>query len=237
MKKFTPVFLALLFVTISALSAQPVVTDTFSSLSGWTPVHGTWKADNALIQSNIKTGLAMINRKLPQSGVYQLEYTASYLSGGFADQRAADMGKYHAGFGLHIGIDKPAKGPSWGNGKSYLLWFNLDTIVPPTSAFYGLRAQVYKSVSNSIMTLMSEYNEELIPADLIQENIPYLSESLYFKMIVDTDSGEVKVFDPTLEDHYYSLYLEPSLLKGSYIALRTNTVSIAFKDLKVTPLR
>ena len=237
MKKFNPVFLALLFVTISALSAQPVVTDTFSTLSGWTPAYGTWKAENALIQSNSKTGLAMINRKLPQSGVYQLEYTASYLSGGFADQRAADMGKYNAGFGIHIGIDKPAKGPSWGNGKSYLLWFNLDTIVPSTSDFHGLRAQVYKSESNSVMTLMREYNEELIPADSIEETLDYLSESLYFKIIVDTDSGEVKVFDPTLEDHYYSLYLEPSLLKGSYIALRTNKVSIAFNDLKVTPLR
>lgn len=178
----------------------------------------------------------MINRKLPQSGVYQLEYTVSYLDGGFADAKAAAMGKYHAGFGIHIGIDKAARNLSWGNGKSYLLWFNLDTTVPRASEHYGLRAQVYKSTSNSTMNLMKEYNEEVLPVEVVEESLDYLSEALYFKMIVDTDSGEIQVFDPTLEDHYYSVYLDPAMLKGSYIAFRTNKVSVAFNNLKVTPL-
>ena len=237
MKKFLPVFLALLVVTIAAISAQTVLHDTFSFLSGWTPVHGTWEANEALVQRNSNTSFAMINRKLPQSGVYQLEYTVSYLNGGFADAKAAAMGKYHAGFGIHIGIDKAASRLSWGNGKSYLLWFNLDTTVPRSSEHYGLRAQVYKSTSNSVMALMKDYNEELLPVEVVEKSLDYLSNDLYFKMIVDTDSGEVQVFDPTLEDHYYSLYLDPEMLKGSYIAFRTNKVSVAFKNLKVTPIR
>lgn len=231
--------LACILVTCALLTVtgQTVADDSFATMSGWTPVYGTWSANGALVQSDTKTGLAMINRKLPQSGSYQLEYTATYLAGGYANAAAAAMGKYHGGFGIHIGIDKPATSVSWGNGESYLLWFNLDTEVPESSPYYGLRAQVYKSSSNSVMNLMDDYNAEILPQDVVEANLDYLSVPLTVTMIVDTESGEVQVFDPTQEDTYYSVYLDPAILKGSYVSFRTNTLSMSFDDFRITKLR
>lgn len=219
------------------VTGQTLANDSFATMSGWMPVHGSWSAKGALVQSDTKTGLAMINRKLPQSGSYQLDYTATYLDGGYTDQKAAFMGKYHGGFGMHIGIDKPATSVSWGNGESYLLWFNLDTEVPESSPYYGLRAQVYKSVSNSVMNLMEDYNVEILPQDVVEANLDYLSVPLQVTMIVDTDSGEIQVFDPTEEDAYYSVYLDPAVLKGSYVSFRTNALSMSFDDFRITKLR
>lgn len=238
MKKIALSLLVFCVVAAGSLFAQTVVaSDNFSSMGSWRASYGTWKADGALVQSNTKTGLARINRALPQSGVYQLEFTAKYLDGGYADARAAAMGRYHAGFGIHIGVDNPAPSISWGNGKSYLMWFNLDTTVPRNSEHFGLRGQVYKSESHSRMNLMKDNNVEILPIDVVNANLDSLMYALPVKMIVNTNDGEIRVYDPTVEDYYYYFYLDPKLLKGSHVSFRTNRVGMAFDNFKVTKLR
>lgn len=225
------------FLIVGAVSAQTLADDNFNSMNGWNPVNGSWTAAGTLVQSDTETGLAMINRQLPQSGAYTLEYDVSYLNGGYADYMAAAQGKYHGGFGIHVGVDTPSAVKSWGNSKSYLLWFNLDTTVPSSSPYYGLRAQVYESFSNSRMSLMEDYNAEILPIEVVTANLDYLSEVLHVKFDIDTDSGEVTVYDPTVEDGTYTVQLDPAVLKGGYVSFRTNGMSAAFDHFKVTKTR
>ncbi len=233
--------LAITLIALCVAAGVPVfaqtVADDFAALGAWKPAYGSWKADGELTQSNLKTGLAQISRPVPQSGVYQLEFTAKYIEGGYKDLKDAAMGKFHGGFGIHIGIDKPAPSMAWGNGRSYLLWFNLDTTVPKDSEFYGLRAQVYKSESNSRMNLMKDYNVEILPEEVVTANLDYLAYDLPIRMIVNTNDGEVRVYDPTVEDYYYYFTLDPAHLRGGYVAFRTNRVGISFDDFKVTKIR
>ncbi len=237
MKKFVITLTAICIAVGAPLFAQ-TIQDDFSGMGAWKPAYGAWKADGKLTQSNLTTGLAQIYRQVPQSGVYELEFTAKYKEGGYKDLKDAAMGKYHAGFGIHIGIDKPAPSISWGNGKSYLLWFNLDTTVPKNSEYYGLRAQVYKSDSNSRMNLMKDYNVEILPQDVVTANLDYLAYDLKVRMIVNTNDGEIRVYDPTVDNYYYYFTLDPKVLRaGSYVAFRTNRVGIAFDDFKVTRIR
>jgi len=236
MKKLALSLIVLCIAATVSVFAQSVADD-FSSIGAWKAAHGSWKADGALTQSNVKTGLAQISRQVPQSGVFELEFSAKYIEGGYTDLKAAATGKYHGGFGIHIGVDKPAASMAWGNGKSYLLWFNLDTTVPKDSEFYGLRAQVYKSESSSRMNLMKDYNIEILPQEVVTANLDYLAYALPIRMVVNTDSGEVRVYDPTVTDYYYYFNLDPKMLKGGYVAFRTNRVSVAFDDFKVTKIR
>jgi hypothetical protein len=185
----------------------------------------------------MKTGLARADRPLPQSGIYQIEFTAKYVDGGYADMKAFANGPYHGGFGIHIGVDKPAKGMAWGNGKSYLLWINYDDSVSASSEHYGLKAQIYESKTNSRMNLLPGNSIEIVPRDVVLANLDYLNYALPVKMRVDTTTGEVRVYDPTVDNYYYYFYLEPKMLKGSYVSLRTNRLSMQFDDFKVTKVQ
>ncbi|MCX7786459.1 MAG: hypothetical protein N2442_02035 [Spirochaetes bacterium] len=224
-------------VVAAPIFAQTVIAqDDFSKLGDWKPAYGTWNANGALVQSDIKAGMARIDRPLPQSGVYLLEFTAKYIDGGYADPKAYVSGPYHGGFGIHIGVDKPAPGKAWGNGKSYLLWINYDDTVPPNSPHYGLRAQVYQSTSNIKMELMPNSSIEIYPRDVVLQNLNYLQYALPVKLRVDTNTGEIRVYDPMEEGYYYYFYLDPKLLKGAYVSFRTNKLAMQFDDFKVTKL-
>jgi hypothetical protein len=238
MKKLALSLILLCAAAAVSLIAQSVIADdNFSSLGAWKAAYGTWKADGVLTQSNVKTGLARIDRQLPQSGVIQLEFTAKYVDGGYADQKAFANGPYHGGFGIHIGVNKPAPGLAWGNGKSYLLWLNYDDSVAKASEHYGLRAQVYESKTNSRMNLVPGHSLEIFPRDIVMQNLYYLQYTLPVKVQINTNDGEIRVYDPTVDGYYYYLYLDPKLLKGSYVSFRTNRVSLQFDDFKVTKLR
>jgi hypothetical protein len=224
---------------VGSVFAQSVVADdNFSSLGTWKAAGGVWKADGRLVQGDEKTPLAQINRQVLQSGVYEVDFTIRYGAGGYRNTQEALKGKYHAGFGIHIGIDRPTALRSWGNGNSYLLWVNLDTTVSRESPHYGLRGQVYRSRTNTDMRLMKDYNVEILPvASALGALNNIVGVSVPVKLIVNTNDGEVRVYDPTIPGYYYYFYLDPKLLKGSWISLRTNKLSAAFDDFKVTKLR
>ncbi|MDR1902234.1 MAG: hypothetical protein LBQ88_08160 [Treponema sp.] len=239
MKKLVLFVVVLSFAAAVSVFAQSVVAeDNFSSIGEWKAAGGVWRAAGSLVQGDTGAPLARINRQLPQSGVYQVEFSIKYAGGGYKDTREATQGKYHAGFGIHIGVDKAAPGVAWGNGQSYLLWVNLDTNVTKDSPHYGLRGQVYQSRTNTDMRLMKDYNVEILPINTalsLVNSVP--GQTVPAKIIINTNDGEVRVYDPTLPNYYYYFYLDPKLLKGSWISLRTNKLSAAFSDFRVTRLR
>jgi hypothetical protein len=239
MKKNVLCLILFCAVTAGSLFAQSVLAeDSFASLGAWKSAGGKWLANGSLVQGDTSAGLARINRQIPQSGVYQVDFTVKYVGGGFASAQAARQGKYHAGFGIHIGVDRPAASIAWGNGRSYLLWVNLDTTVAGNSPHFGFRGQVYQSQTNTRMNLMKDYNVEILPvAAALPALNNFVGKEVPVKILINTNDGEIRVYDPTAPGYYYYFYLDPKLLKGSWLSLRTNKLSAAFNSFKVTKIR
>jgi hypothetical protein len=182
---------------------------------------GTWSLEGErLYQKDVRAPLAKVNLRAPQSGPMIYEFNVRYEDG---------VEDGHGGFGVHVFADRVYNGPSWGSGKSYLLWLNYDEAPRSGSGIpAGLSAQVYRSLSNSYMTLeesvdLNDYLS-LLEEDLFQE-IPV-------KLWVNGETGEIRVYDPSEEDlsSYYYLFMDPRdiPLEGAWAALRTNGISLSF---------
>lgn len=248
MRKFALVLGALLLLLPFVAAAQQIIEqDDFASMNGWTPASGSWSvAGNQLMQTSTTATMARIDHALNQSGVYEISFTVQYAGGGYATQEDLANNSLHAGFGIHIAVDKPALGlRSWGNGTSYLLWLNLDTR-PSTAKNYpehfGFRAQVYRSTGNTQMSLVPQLNVD-IPAALgvsIQDLMSYVENNglLYsrvpIRIDVNTNTGLIMVQDPTSPTTWFYFNLPASTLKGSYISFRTNSMAVNFQNFEVT---
>ncbi|TVR04849.1 MAG: hypothetical protein EA403_04150 [Spirochaetaceae bacterium] len=258
MRKTVLVTTALCILLVAPLAAQTVLEQhNFATMSGWTPAAGNWAASgNRLHQRDDRAPLARIDKQLNQSGVYQIDFAIRYAGGGYRTDADWENQHFHAGFGVQLGISNPPlRRAAWGAGQSYLLWLNLDTR-PETRRnapeHYGFRAQVYESRSNIDMTLMrSEEIRQLLGSpvmsldiiailrqelgfDLRLEDIePYLYRDVPISIRVDTRTGEIGVLDPTAPIRYY-FRVNPSVLRGNYIALRTNSLAANFGNLIVT---
>ena len=211
-----------LFIGLTFLSADSVVVDNnFAYGANITESYGNWEIKRGrLVQTDIKNPLAKINIKAEQNGNVMYEFNVRYESGGIEDL----MG----GFGIQIFIDKAFNGKSWGNGESYLLWINYDE--KPTYGGPGFRGQVYKSYSNSRMYLMSGYEIELNESFL---NEKYMNYIVPVKFVVNGNTGDVKIYDPTIDKWLY-FNLGSRRNKGNYISFRTNSLSVSIDNLKVT---
>jgi hypothetical protein len=223
----------------AGLMAQAAAADRLAAPGAWKPASGAWKAaGDTYAQTDLAAGMARADRELPLSGVMQLEFDVMYSGGGFRDAAAARRGRYHGGFGIHIGVDRPNPKTSWGNGKSYLLWLNLDSQVPEQSEHYGLRAQVYDSASAARMELVKKLNIEVLP---LREVLPLLAQvpnrKVHIRLVINTDTGELRFYDPFDAGRYYFFYLEPKRLKGRFISLRTNKLGVDFSGFRAGSLR
>lgn len=213
-----------LLVSFSLIAETVVVNEKFYSLSGTTPAEGDWVIKGGrLYQMDTEAGMAKLNVRAPQSGVMQYEFNVKYADGGLDG---------HAGFGVHILVDRAHNGKSWGNGKSHLLWLNYDENTNDRE-HYGYRAQVYKSENHSKMYLMDNYNLKIPTSYLKRE---YANYDIPVKIVVNTNTGEIRVYNPARERYYYYFYL-PGLSRGSYFSLRTNSLSCSFDNLKITKLQ
>ncbi|MDA3940623.1 MAG: hypothetical protein PF693_15155, partial [Spirochaetia bacterium] len=135
--------IVLAIVVLSLLSVVPLFSLSATDLNF---AEGNWAViGERLYQSNLKAGMARVDIPAPQAGIMSYNFNVRYQDG------AEDM---HAGFGVHLFVDNPAKGKAWGNGKSYLLWLNFDENAKEITK--GLSAQIYKSVSNSKMELIAD---------------------------------------------------------------------------------
>jgi len=203
----------LAILVLSLLSAVPLFSLTARDLNF---AEGDWAVrGDRLYQSNLKAGMARVDIPAPQAGIMVYNFNVRYQAG------AEDM---HAGFGIHIFVDKPAKGKAWGNGKSYLLWLNYDENAKEITK--GFSAQIYKSLTNSRMELLADIDLNqyayLLTEDVLDMIIPV-------KMVVNGFNGDVKIYDPTDPTYVYKFNIgntEP--LTGQYISLRTNSMGISF---------
>ena len=207
-KMFVLVLLLLVFIIAQSFSLSPSV---------FKYAYGEWDiVGNRLVQNDLDSGMARVDVPYPQVGISEYQFNVQYKNGG------ADDG--HAGFGIHIFVDKPAPGKAWGNGDSYLLWMNYDENAKGITK--GLSAQVYKSLNHSQMDLVADFDLNKY-SDLISEaNADFV---LPVKMIVNGISGDVKVYDPTNPAYVYTFNLgNKSPIDGNYVSLRTNSASFSF---------
>jgi hypothetical protein len=246
MKKVALIFAALLMLLPLAVSAQVVIDDDFESLGEWTPGFGEWGIRGGmLVQRDTDTGLARAVRMVPQRGEIEISFKVRYEAGGFEDRTALRTGQLHAGFGIHVGVENPPRAgrPAWGAGESYLLWLNLDTrreVLRDAAEHFGFRGQVYESESNAVMSL-TPYNVDIQAAlaDIgvtlgINDLDQFLGDLIPMKIRVNYDTGRIMVADPTNPSLWFWFDVEPSVLRGDYVALRTNSLALSFADFMVT---
>lgn len=209
MHKMTLLFFIVLlsgFLPLAALSAD-----------GFKFAYGQWDMENnRLVQKDLDAGMARVDIPYPQKGKVVYSFNVKYLDGGTEDQ--------HAGFGIHIFVGNPPKGKAWGDDKSYLIWLNYDA--SPKGISKGLSAQVYKSLSNSKMELVADYDLNQFASLLTAANKDVV---IPVRMEVDGQTGDVKILDPFRKNWVYKFNLgnkEP--LTGNYVSLRTNSGSFSF---------
>jgi hypothetical protein len=207
------VFLLVVIGMASMLYAQNQLPEYRFAAGSWSFV------GDRLYQNDARAGLAKVNFRAPQSGPMLYEFNARYESG-------AEDG--HGGFGLHVFADNVYDGPSWGSGKSYLLWLNYDENPINSRIPRGLSAQVYRSYTNSRMELVESVDLNEYANLLTVDNLSYVP----FRIAVDGTSGEVRVYDPTdpnLSSYYYFNISGRELpLRGNWAVLRTNGIRLSF---------
>lgn len=213
MKRF---FLILLVLGIGAsLFAQAQLPENHFASGKWSMV------GDRLFQNDTTARLAKVNIRVPQSGPMIYEFNVRYEDG---------IQDGHGGFGLHIFANDILNKASWGSGTSYLLWLNYDENPISKDIPKGFSAQVYRSFSNSRMELLESYDLNQYADLLTYENCA--ANVVPVKIWVDGNTGEVRVYDPTDPEmnNYFYLYLPKNNLplKGNWISLRTNGISLSF---------
>ncbi len=255
MKKIALITGVLLLAASMVVVAQSV-NDDFSSMRNWTAGSGDWTVRaGRLVQQSTTAPMARVDRMVRQNQPYEMEFTIRYVDGGFQNQEDFENGIYHAGFGIHVGVDTPAlRGRSWGSGNSYLLWLNLDTREQTRRTnpeHYGFRAQVYRSRSNTNMTLLrdpalardpelsqfvvSDYMSIDLIAALRAWGVNVSIDDLAMALDVDVpinirvnpQTGEIGVLDPTAPIRFW-FQVDPAVLRGNYVSLRTNKLAASF---------
>jgi len=212
MKRFV-LFLLVLGVGVSLFAQVQLPEYHFAS--------GSWSlVGDRLYQTDAGARLAKVNIRVPQSGPMIYEFNVRYEGG-------AEDG--HGGFGLHIFTDNVINSASWGSGVSYLLWLNYDEHPITKGIPAGFSAQVYRSYTNSRMDLVESVDLNQYAYLLTPEN---LSQPVPFRIWVDGNTGEVRIYDPTdPDDGFYFYYFIDSKdlpLKGNWISLRTNGIKLSF---------
>lgn len=179
---------------------------------------GRWQFTGPMLfQNDTDARLAKINFRVPQSGPMIYEFSVKYEDG---------IQDGHGGFGLHIFVDSPHDGESWGAGKSYLLWLNYDEAPYTPGIPKGLSAQVYRSITNSRMELVESISLDAYLPVLLEN----LDKPIPFKIEANGDTGEMRVYDPCTPDAYFYFFADRAdlPLRGDWIALRTNGIKLSF---------
>ena len=206
-------FLAMLFVAVSLFAQVPLPEHQFAA--------GRWGwVGSRLYQNDANAPLAKMNLRAPQSGPMIYEFNVRYENG---------LQNGHGGFGIHLFVDTPFNGPSWGVGRSILLWLNYDEN-PVTAGFpRGFTAQIYRSLNNSSMELLDNFDLNWALDLLTWDDLLYI---VPVRIWVNGNTGEVRVFDPTdpALSYYWFFYIDQRYLplRGDWIAVRTNGISVSF---------
>ena len=141
----------------------------------------------------------------------------------------------YGGVGIHILVNNPTSVRSWGNGNSFLLWLTYDVPNYNTKKIY---AQMYKSsniISMNMLHSGMDYPFGLLtvsPEDIKK----YAGRTIPITIVIDTNTGQGKVYDPLNADMYYSFNIGGPVAKGSYFSFRTNSLSVVIDNFKVVQM-
>ena len=217
-------FLVILLVLGAIAYAQSVVFyQDFSTSVTLPKSQGDWRIRGGrLYQNDAEERLAKMNVMARQSGEMQYEFNVRYENG------AQDL---MGGFGIHVFVNNPWDGKSWGNGDSFLLWLNYDPA--PTYGPKGFTAQVYRSTSATKMEIVGHFDLNDYAYLLSTEN---LGGVIPVRLKINGATGSVWVESPMQPGYGWSFSLGTSLGTGNYVALRTNNLAASFDNLKVTKL-
>ena len=212
MKRFV-LFLLVLGVGVS-LFAQQLPEYAFAS--------GDWRlVGDRLFQNDVNARLAKVNINVPQSGPMIYEFNVRYEDG---------IQDGHGGFGVHVFANDVMNKASWGSGVSYLFWLNYDEHPITKGIPAGFSAQVYRSYTNSRMELVQSVDLNQYAYLLTKENCQ--DHTVPIRLWIDGSTGEVRLYDPTDPDDgfyfYYFVDKKDLPLKGNWISLRTNGISLSF---------
>ncbi len=210
MRKFVLVVLTLAVLVPFGLAAQQ---DEYGF------IHGDWEIfGGRLYQNNVRTSIAKAWLAYPQEGTVDYNFNVKLEEGLWEDG--------HAGVGIHIFVDKPSRGFSWGEGHSYLLWLNYDKNPGSDTIPRGLSAQVYRSDANHRMVLLQSYDLSMV--EKVVMTLPK-DTVLPVRITADGRTGMVQVYDPLDASLSYPIKLDNTRpLKGGYVTLRTNSGGFSF---------
>ncbi|MFP4365063.1 MAG: hypothetical protein ACLFR1_14470 [Spirochaetia bacterium] len=190
--------------------AQDISDLTFES--------GNWLIrNNRLYQLDQREAIAKASFPFEQEGIVDYRFNVRF-EGGVEDG--------HIGFGIHVFVDEPADWRSWGEGESWLLWFNFDSDPSAPNVPTGFSFQLYKSTNNLTMEIvesadLSEYTA-ILPLDSPMTTIP-------MHIRVNGDTGEVRIYNPQNPALYWPLELPiEAPISGDYVTLRTNSMAISW---------
>ena len=204
------VLLVLVGLLVPVLTAQSGLPEHQFAQGEWALI------GDRLYQMDEVDPLAKVNIKVPQEGPMVYEFNVRYEGG------AEDL---HGGFGVHVFADAAHPRKSWGSGKSYLLWLNYDADPVSDDIPAGFSAQVYKSLSHTRMELMKSIDLNQYAYLLTPSN---LDLTIPAKIVVNGDTGMVKVYSPLDQTYYFYFYLDGKGLEADWIALRSNSLALSF---------
>ena len=208
-------FLALVLVAVSLFAQVPLPEHQFAA--------GQWNwIGSRLYQNDANARLAKLNLRAAQSGPMIYEFNVRYENG---------LQDGHGGLGLHLFVDNALNAPSWGAGRSILLWLNYDENPVSPGFPRGFTAQVYRSFNNSYMELLESFDLNWALDFLTWDDLNYL---VPVRIWANGDTGEVRVFDPTdpFMSFYWFFYINQRLLplRGNWVAFRTNGIGLSIGE-------
>lgn len=250
-----------MYTKVLMFSLGLILTSMLTAQEQWTAASGDWLVSGTSIsQRDANDQFARIDVSLPDQDEIVISFDVSYDDGGIAQNHITRQGELQGGFGIHIGTTDPSvQSRTWGNGKSYLLWLNVDTrewTRENRSEYYGLRAQVYKSTNKNLMRLDQVSNvpdsiQGWIPENYLSIDLEksvskmnnasydlydilrvYQNRRLPVRIHFNKVSGRVAVSDPTAPIAYV-FYLDPEFLQGNSLSLRTNNLALTFSHVKI----
>lgn len=255
--------LVVLLVLATSVSAQNV-SDNFSTFSSeWVAADSDWAVQaGALVNYDPSNTLARIDRMVPHSGMYRVEFEVTYNpipNNGYDNERAMANNQFHAGFGIHLGVkEAPLGKPAWSVGSGYLFWLNLETrdqFAAEYPQHAGFRAELYNNDGGNSMELAPANRaiRNMYGTDAVSLNLPsalgvsladmlnyvaanMLSGPVKISMVVNADTGEIAIQDPTNPAISFTATVDPSRLSGNYISLRANHLSLRFDNFRFVQL-
>ena len=86
-----------------------------------------------------------------------------------------------------------------------------------------------ESYNIDIIATLRAYGYDVSLADLAD----YVAAPADIRIRADFGTGKVMVMDPTNPSLWFAFNVRPSVLRGNYVSLRTNSMAVSFADFMV----